>query len=33
MPNIQIDIDQDRANSLGVNNDQIGKVSQASFNA
>jgi multidrug efflux pump subunit AcrB len=31
MPNIQIDIDQDRANSLGVNNDQIGKVSQASF--
>ncbi|HUK83244.1 MAG TPA: efflux RND transporter permease subunit [Verrucomicrobiae bacterium] len=31
MPNIQIDIDQDRANSLGLNNDQIGKVSQASF--
>ena len=31
MPNIQIDIDQDRANSLGVNNDQIGKVAQASF--
>jgi multidrug efflux pump subunit AcrB len=31
MPNIQIEIDQDRANSLGLNNDQIGKVSQASF--
>lgn len=31
MPNIQIDIDQDRANSLGVNNQQIGQVAQASF--
>ncbi len=31
MPNIQIDIDQDRANSLGLNNQQIGQVAQASF--
>ena len=31
MPNIQIDIDQDRANSLGLNNEQIGKVAQSSF--
>ncbi len=31
MPNIQIDIDQDRANSLGVNNEQIGKATLASF--
>jgi len=31
MPNIQIDIDQDRANSLGLNNRHIGKVAQASF--
>ncbi|MGA7215459.1 MAG: efflux RND transporter permease subunit [Terrimicrobiaceae bacterium] len=31
MPNIQIDIDQDRANSLGLNNQQIGNVAQASF--
>ncbi len=31
MPNIQIDIDQDRANSLGLNNQQIGAVAQASF--
>ena len=31
MPNIQIDIDQDRANSLGLNNKQIGSVAQASF--
>ena len=31
MPNIQIDIDQDRANSLGLNNQQIGRVAQASF--
>src|SRR6185436_6128188 len=31
MPNIQIDIDQDRANSLGLNNQQIGGVAQASF--
>ena len=31
MPNIQIDIDQDRANSLGLNNQQIGEVAQASF--
>jgi multidrug efflux pump subunit AcrB len=31
MPNIQIDIDQDRANSLGLNNRQIGNVAQSSF--
>jgi multidrug efflux pump len=31
MPNIQIEIDQDRANSLGVNNDAIGKATLASF--
>ena len=31
MPNIEIDIDQDRANSLGLNNQQIGGVAQASF--
>ena len=31
MPNIQIDIDQDRANSLGLDNQQIGAVAQASF--
>lgn len=31
MPNIQIEIDQDRANSLGLNNRHIGKVAQASF--
>jgi multidrug efflux pump subunit AcrB len=31
MPNIQIDIDQDRANSLGVGNQQIGMVAQAAF--
>jgi multidrug efflux pump subunit AcrB len=31
MPNIQIEIDQDRANSLGLNNQQIGQVAQASF--
>ena len=31
MPNIQIDIDQDRANSLGLNNKQIGAVAQSSF--
>jgi multidrug efflux pump len=31
MPNIQIDIDQDRANSLGLNNEQIGMVAQAAF--
>lgn len=31
MPNMQIEIDQDRANSLGVNNDQIGKATLASF--
>ncbi len=31
MPNIQIEIDQDRANSLGLNNRQIGRVAQASF--
>jgi multidrug efflux pump subunit AcrB len=31
MPNIQIDIDQDRANSLGLGNKQIGMVAQAAF--
>lgn len=31
MPNIQIEIDQDRANSLGLNNRHIGQVAQASF--
>jgi multidrug efflux pump subunit AcrB len=31
MPNIQIDIDQDRANSLGLNNRQIGAVALSSF--
>ena len=31
VPNIQIDIDQDRANSLRLNNQQIGNVAQASF--
>ena len=31
MPNIMIDIDQDRANSLGLNNEQIGQVALASF--
>ena len=31
MPNIQIDIDQDRANSLGLNNQQIGAVALSSF--
>ncbi len=31
MPNIEIGIDQDRANSLGVNNDEIGKATLASF--
>jgi multidrug efflux pump subunit AcrB len=31
MPNIEIDIDQDRANSLGLNNQQVGAVAQASF--
>ena len=31
MPNVQIDIDQDRANSLGLNNQQIGEVAQAAF--
>jgi len=31
MPNIQIEIDQDRANSLGVSNEQIGKATLASF--
>src|SRR4029077_17757058 len=31
MPNIRVDIDQDRANSLGLNNQQIGAVAQASF--
>ena len=30
-PNIQIDIDQDRANSLGLNNRQIGGVALSSF--
>jgi multidrug efflux pump subunit AcrB len=31
MPNIQIDIDQDRANSLGLNNKQVGSVALSSF--
>lgn len=31
MPNINIDIDQDRANSLGLNNKQIGNVALSSF--
>ena len=31
MPNLKIDIDQDRANSLGIGNQQIGLVSQAAF--
>lgn len=31
MPNIQIDIDQDRANSLGLSNRQIGGVALSSF--
>lgn len=31
MPNIQIEIDQDRANSLGLNNKQVGNAALASF--
>lgn len=31
MPNIQIDIDQDRANSLGLNSKQVGNVALSSF--
>lgn len=31
MPNIQIEVDQDRANSLGVSNELIGKATLASF--
>ena len=31
MPNIEIAIDQDRANSLGLNNEQIGAVALSSF--
>ena len=31
MPNLQIDIDHDRANSLGLGNRQIGLVAQAAF--
>jgi len=31
MPSLQIDIDQDRANSLGVGNQQIGLAAQAAF--
>lgn len=31
MPNLKIDIDQDRANSLGIGNQQIGLVAQAAF--
>jgi multidrug efflux pump subunit AcrB len=31
MPNLKIDIDQDRANSLGIGNQQIGMVAQAAF--
>jgi multidrug efflux pump subunit AcrB len=30
-PNISIDIDQDRANSLGITNQQIGQISQTAF--
>ncbi len=30
-PNISIDVDQDRANSLGITNQQIGQISQAAF--
>ena len=30
-PNLSIDIDQDRANSLGITNQQIGQISQAAF--
>ncbi|HEY5914281.1 MAG TPA: efflux RND transporter permease subunit [Verrucomicrobiae bacterium] len=31
MPNLRIDIDQDRANSLGIGNRQIGLIAQAAF--
>lgn len=31
MPAIQIDIDQERANTLGIGNSQIGRVAQAAF--
>jgi len=31
MPNLEVAIDQDRANSLGLNNQQIGGVAQSSF--
>jgi multidrug efflux pump subunit AcrB len=31
MPNIEINIDQDRASSLGLNNEKIGAAAQASF--
>jgi multidrug efflux pump subunit AcrB len=31
MPNLKIDIDQDRANSLGIGNQQIGLIAQAAF--
>lgn len=30
-PNLAIDIDQDRANSLGITNEQIGQISQSAF--
>ena len=30
-PNISIEVDQDRANSLGISNQQIGQISQAAF--
>lgn len=31
MPVIQIDIDQERANTLGIQNSQVGRIAQASF--
>jgi multidrug efflux pump len=31
MPVVQIDIDQERANTLGVQNSQVGRIAQASF--
>ncbi|MFO1477798.1 MAG: efflux RND transporter permease subunit [Verrucomicrobiota bacterium] len=31
VPALQIDIDQERANTLGINNDRIGRIAQAAF--
>lgn len=31
MPAVQIDIDQERANTLGIQNSQVGRIAQASF--